>query len=536
MAMIPSPSGGGGQQPYQFLPESYGARGDGKIGTGGTGTSGQNILTDAGASFTAADVGKLIVINQGPNGLATNPLCTTISGFTSSASVTLAASFGANAANAPYIYGTDDAAAINSAVSAAAAYAAANQAKAQIVLGARYYMLGALTQATTPTQYNCHIPVPVGTQGAPKLILEFIGPGDASGPQFWESTQPGLTGACLVSAVLATAQPNATFGQQSVIGGPTAITASIQPGNFANTRLVLSGVTLVKPYNGQQFGVDARRLSQLNPYPTAAAMTFVPVNLNSNAVGGPWFNAAANIAIEQNGISVAFAFPTWGNNADNNCGLISVSGWGGLTGIQFTEHFSAQRMLVNYCNNGAGIDSIASSTPHGAWIGLFACENCNQILNSTNSAANDIYPIYIDHMMSEFTNTAHVTDVNNNFSGQVGWSNSTSTRPVVTGGANLIVVDQSQHQTGQWTGAPAAPATTVNQQNLSYHWAMITLTATTGITQVQVGKPRGDAAPAMVTTGLTQASGGPAIQVRIAPGGWFNVTYPGVLTTTWFLD
>src|SRR5258708_16458271 len=38
-------------RPWEFPVSAYGAEGDGKIGTGGTGASGQAGLTDPGASF-----------------------------------------------------------------------------------------------------------------------------------------------------------------------------------------------------------------------------------------------------------------------------------------------------------------------------------------------------------------------------------------------------------------------------------------------------------------------------------------------------
>src|SRR5258708_1020385 len=41
-------------RPWEFPVSAYGAEGDGKIGTGGTGASGQAVLTDAGASFVNA--------------------------------------------------------------------------------------------------------------------------------------------------------------------------------------------------------------------------------------------------------------------------------------------------------------------------------------------------------------------------------------------------------------------------------------------------------------------------------------------------
>src|SRR5262249_28404241 len=161
-----------------------------------------------------------------------------------------------------------DAAAINNCISAAATYATTHVQKVQVIFSARLYMLAALTQSTSPTQYNAHITVPVGPQLGTKLSVELVGAGtDSSFPQYWESSFPPLSGTCRVSAVFATAQPNGTFGQQAVIGGPTGVTANMTPGNFANTILTINGINIVCPWNSQQFGVYGDLLAQMDLYP-----------------------------------------------------------------------------------------------------------------------------------------------------------------------------------------------------------------------------------------------------------------------------
>jgi hypothetical protein len=82
--------------------------------------SGTNVLTRTGGSWTAADVGKLILVN-GAGGSATTPLTTTIAGFTNSTTVTLTGNATSTATNLGCYYGTDNAGAINSAWAAARA-------------------------------------------------------------------------------------------------------------------------------------------------------------------------------------------------------------------------------------------------------------------------------------------------------------------------------------------------------------------------------------------------------------------------------
>lgn len=93
-----------------------GAKGDArKFATGGSITTGTATLTLTGATFTAADVGKLIyVLGAGAAGAV---LSTTISAYTDATHVTLAANAGTTVADTSVIYGTDDTAAINAVLS-----------------------------------------------------------------------------------------------------------------------------------------------------------------------------------------------------------------------------------------------------------------------------------------------------------------------------------------------------------------------------------------------------------------------------------
>ena len=102
--------------------KAYSATGNG-IAVASTGVSiasGSAALTVTGASFTSGDVGKLIIVpGAGASGANLN---TTISAVTSATQVTLAAtaSTALSAAAATVTYGTDDTAAINAAIAAAA--------------------------------------------------------------------------------------------------------------------------------------------------------------------------------------------------------------------------------------------------------------------------------------------------------------------------------------------------------------------------------------------------------------------------------
>jgi hypothetical protein len=116
-------SGGGGQGEDSSVifnvKTEYGAKGDGVTLFDGNTTNGSSTFTSATASFTSADVGKVITITDGTS--AGVDLTTTISSINSSTSVQLANSAGNTVTNGPFCYGTDDTTAIRNAVTAISA-------------------------------------------------------------------------------------------------------------------------------------------------------------------------------------------------------------------------------------------------------------------------------------------------------------------------------------------------------------------------------------------------------------------------------
>jgi hypothetical protein len=109
----------GAQNPARVInvmDPAYGAKGDGKHVNDGAITTGTATLTSATAGFTAADVGKLCYVAGA--GAAGAQLATTISAFTNSTTVTLAANASTTVSGAAVDYGTDDTAAINAAITA----------------------------------------------------------------------------------------------------------------------------------------------------------------------------------------------------------------------------------------------------------------------------------------------------------------------------------------------------------------------------------------------------------------------------------
>ena len=543
--------------PWQFLVQAYGAQGDGKIGTGGTGTSGTATFTDAGASFVnanapAGDIGKVIIINQGTGSAtsATNPFCGTISAVNSATSVTLSANLGANCSSAPYVYGTDDASAINSAVLAAAQWAVSTgNYKAQVVFEPCLYTLGALIQSTTygftpfntgvNYTYNTHIAVPFTTQYARKLVIDFIGTGDSSDPDFWGTAVPSIQGSCLVSCVFPPTQPDSTFGQMSVLGAPATQanigTGGISGAGFANVLVNVNGLTAVMPYNGQQYGFDFRFAAQAN-IQNATAIAFAPVNYNAQTVGGPWLRSTN---IPSNTVAFGLAMPVSTNNDNTNVGLFCAQGL--ANGVMISEHFTAQRLATIYCGYGIQVTWQPSGTLiHGGSILYWSCEGCNFGLGTSSVGSSCQYNLEVGHVDFETMVSAYVNDPNNVLTGTMSWHALDVWTPQGAGtvAENYRIINNRMTR-GLWQananyGIPApsaAPSSGTAQQNIAYRDATVYASATTSITNTAVGPASGS----LTALGQT-ASANQAIPVRVPSGYWYSVTYTGTLTVTWIMD
>ena len=516
---------GPGYYPYQFPVQAYGATGNGKQFTDGVMTNGSAILTSNTANFAAADVGKLIIVNQGAQAAQANPVCTTIASWQSSTQVTLSANCTVNGTtSAPFIFGTDDATAIVNCVNAAAAWATSTgNNKVQVIFESCIYMLGALTQTTSPCTYNTHIPIPFATQFSNKMVIDLIGVGDASEPDYWESTIPSLSGTCLVSASFMTTV-SGTFGQQSIIGGPTSSTG-LGPGNFANVLVNVSGITIAAPFNAGQIGYDFRQLAQAN-VPNASYLGYAAVNFSGQPISGPTLTSTALVT---NGNSVGLIMPIPANNDNCNVGFFTCEG--ATVGIAFSEHFTAQRLAIIYCVTGIYAGYLTgSSVIHGGSI-LYASVEASGTSLYCNGSSGGQYPIFIGQLDTEVIGTADIADAANCLTGTVYWADFERTTMTVTGATSLNIVN-TRLPPGPWAGAPAAPTQAVAQQNTAYRPAFIKVTSTAAITATATGPTSGT-----MTTVTESAVIGAAVGIRVPSGHWYSVTSAGgTLTTKWVLE
>ena len=131
--------------------------------------------------------------------------------------------------------------------------------------------------------------------------------------------------------------------------------------------------------------------------PDGAYIGFAPINGNDVTCGGPNYQANGYISAG----SHAFVFPAFLNNDSNNVGLISVQGAG--TGVQLTEHFTAQKLNLIYCGSATAVKG-ASAVYHGATILQISSEGSNIVLDASASSGGR-FPVFIGMMDTEFINS-----------------------------------------------------------------------------------------------------------------------------------
>lgn len=504
-------------QPWQFQPEAYGATGNGRVVSDVVTTINSAIITSATANWSAADANKKIMIN-GANSTQGTPLLTTIQSVQSPSQVTLAAQALQSATGCAAVWGTDDTAAINSAITAAGNYAKANNFLGEVLFGASIYIVaGAPTQLSSPAVFNTQLPLPYPAQSGAgqKLVIKLTGAGDAGQLQYFQSTIPNLQGTALVSMVLAPSTVDPTFGNQSVIGGPSG--SSGFTGGFANLKAVISGISVWVPVLTNAWAYDLRYAAGIR-LSGVSAQAFAPANQGTS----PKLSDLPSLASFQGTHSRGIAVPVATNNDDVVIDSAAVEGF--EVGISLQDHPAIARLATLYCDVGALVDLTGSPTniSHAVTIANWSCENYNGALRS-NGGGGGICLVDITMDCEEpggANPTYDVSDAGNTLYGQVLFTDPgrTTPQPVVSGAANLRIVN-GRLGPGHWSGAPAVPASGTGQQNTAWRDAWLTITTGAGVT-VSVIAIDG------TTTGITIPASSSA--TVLVPGGkTITLTYAG---------
>jgi hypothetical protein len=511
--------------PYQFKPETYGAAGDGIVAGDGSITGGTNTFSTPSYFFTAAtDIGKYIMIN-GAQGATNAPLIARITSVVGGSAV-LSASAGNTAAAASAFWATDDAPAFQAMSDAMVAYALAHNYKAQAFLGDKLYGLVTLRQTTTPALYNTHFPVgtPALNGTSRKLIFEVYGVGKAGQCQFWQSTIPNLQGSCLVSMSQAPGIANATYGQQSVMGGPTG--GGVFTGGFANTHVVTEGITVCSPGFPNQIGLDFAYLGGWS-WKEISAQT-----LQSVAGNAPNLPQMPPLAAFQNTIGAGFRAPLAGNNDAVTGVRLAVEGY--QTHGWIADHFVCSGLATIYQHIGILIDLThgTSGSMHEVVIKGWSCENFNGALRCNGGGAGYVaVNIDLDTETNGGVDPTYDVAATGDLHGVIRVSDNgsrTSRNVIVSGAGPNLKITNEMIGPGHMAAPPAVPASGAAAVQV-WRNASVVVHTPAGVTVSAVTIDG-------TSTGLTMAASSSLALPQLPSGRTVALTYAGGAPTwDWWL-
>ena len=425
------------QQPWQFPVAAYGAKGDGKIVGDAAMTNGQAVFTSATANFSnSTDRGKNIVVN-GALGSSNAPLYTTIASVTNSTTAVLSANATNTISSAAAFWASDDSAAIAAAISAASAYAQANNWKAQVLFEARSYGLATLTTTAASgafAQQNALVPLPYPNVNGTtqKLNFELAGVGESADEQYFDSTIPSMTGTCLVATVAASGTT------PSIIGGPSASTNL--SGTWANVKPVIRGITVWAGWNPGWIGFDLHQCSACW-VDNASAQVLAPAGGGQNPGLG---------VLPTNSSGWGFIFPA---NNDNGGGRVMVEGYYQNVGI--SPRTTIEKLFTNSAVTAVFARTVNGSVAHGARIGYWSLQNATTAIASIGTSGT--MPLVIDLCDSAGTITTDLSDPHGTIVGSMNWWHTVSTGPAVAAGAAMKITNLRLNP-GPLASPPSPPA------------------------------------------------------------------------------
>lgn len=344
---------------------------------------------------------------------------------------------------------TNDTAAIQSAIDAAATYAAANSGYAEVIFPPAVYAI--TSAARTDRSGNAQLALPVIADTANKITIAFIGTADAASMPHWNATSAQINGVVLKSTWNATDQ-SGTSNEGSVLGGPTLPNGYVSGAKYSNCNIVIKGIQIQVPFTSRgsdTSGIDLRgmanaHLENVSFYPNAT-----PTQLNGTYTTPGW--------------NFGIAMPVPGNNdlsVMNNC---SVEG--ATYGIYLGEHLSADRLAVIYCYTamltGAFFSSVVQQ--HYNWIGGASVEACVNAVHIVASGRVVIDALSVEGSMQ------HLKDNTGSATGIINIGGSISTMNVEPTDVKVTYLDQGPGA----TTAPTVSASTTAFRNPFWRDAMV---------------------------------------------------------------
>lgn len=385
---------------FDVTAAAYGAKGDGQLVIDGAMGLGSSTLTSTSGLFASGDVGKAIQVKgAGPTGVTT--LVTTIAAYNSPSSVTLAAANASGSAltGLTVLWASDDTAAIQSAINAAATYAQAHGGAATVLLPAaanRFYgIAGALN---TSASGNAQLTIPVVATAGNKLVLTFQGAGDGAAQQHWQQVPPQMSGSTLVSfGAFANTSAQTTsinnHGNPSLLGGPSEPGGfGVSPGVFTNVHVVLRELSLRTTHTAWGLGYNAF------DFDGCANAALHDVGLGSlGTVGNGDFG---NPSLFGTGLVIGGIMPMSGNNDLSIIDNVTV--FGGFTyGLFVTEHTDIVGLRILYC--WAGLcpvgtydGSVGSTHAIRGFVSVEACHYTMYLIGAGSGGVGPFLHLLLD--------------------------------------------------------------------------------------------------------------------------------------------
>jgi hypothetical protein len=410
-------------------PEDFGAKGDLKFVVDAGITSGLKVLTSLTAAFTAADIGKTVMIRGAGTEANWHAYTSTIASVTNGTTAVLALNASTTVAGAVAIYGTDDTAAFKDAIAEAVEEGiAAGTYSGELLVAGRYMIAGAPTLGGA-TKGNAQIPIPIVDSRLPKFRFTMRCPGVGAPLQHWNQTYPQLAGPTLVSS-LVQPEPDGEFHAASVLGGPTNMGADPHGGDgFSNLLFGLQGsLTVLTHRNPKHIGIDLRQVANVDLEHLSVLTLASPSEMLTDSVSESFAGFA-------NGLRL----PEFFNNDLSRVTSLSVEGFS--FGVVTGDHCHIERLATIYCNwclytNPGGVQ-------HGLSIGNWSAEYGQHILLCEGQSGAK-YPITVQRLdVEEMKAPKQFVDAENALRGTVNYAEQASAAPTKTGAEHLHITDNN---------------------------------------------------------------------------------------------
>jgi hypothetical protein len=337
---------------------------------------------------------------------------------------------------------TNDTAAIQAAIDAAAAYAVANTGYAEVIFPPAVYLLSSASRVDRSG--NAQLALPVIADTANKITVALLGTADSASMPHWNATSPQRNGVILKSTWNAT-DLSATSNEGSVLGGPTLPNGYVSGAKYSNCNIVIKGIQIQVPFTARgsdTSGIDLRGIANAHVEDVSFFPAATPAQLNGTYTMPGW--------------AFGIAMPVPGNNDLSVMRNTSVEG--ATYGFYMGEHLSADRLAAIYCYTGMLSGGFFSSVgqAHYNWVGNASVEACVNGVQVVSSGKVVIDVLSVEGSMN------HVVDSTGNATGSIGLGGIIST--VNVSNPSGIKVTYLDAKPGATT-APAVSASTVAFRN-----------------------------------------------------------------------